>query len=211
MGFSLVELLVSIAVGLVIMAGVTNIYVNTIRSNSDTLKMTRLNQELRSVMAFMTRDIRRAGYWGKAKDSVTGPASSNSNPFTLSAPSEFAGQLSNSCLMYTYDYNQNGTLDNDNDERHGFRLKANAVQVVTSNSSATCNTGTWENITDDDGIQITNLTFTAVDTSVGITTPSVLTVRNITIKLTGQLTTDTTVQRTLSDTVRIANDVYSPN
>lgn len=67
-GFSLVELLVGLAAGLTLLSGVIGIFSATVGSTGYNLKMTRLNQELRTVMDLMARDIRRAGYWGKAVD-----------------------------------------------------------------------------------------------------------------------------------------------
>lgn len=65
-GFSLVELLVGLAAGLTLLSGVIGIFSATVGSTGYNLKMTRVNQELRTVMDLMARDIRRAGYWGKA-------------------------------------------------------------------------------------------------------------------------------------------------
>lgn len=62
-GFSLVEMLVSMAVGLFLLAGVVVLFSATLSSQSNTLKTTRLNQELRNVIDLISRDVRRAGYW----------------------------------------------------------------------------------------------------------------------------------------------------
>jgi type II secretory pathway component PulJ len=67
-GFSLVELLVSLATGLFLIAGVLGIFTSTLHSQSETLKMTRLNQELRRVADLVSRDVKRAGYWSLASD-----------------------------------------------------------------------------------------------------------------------------------------------
>ena len=69
-GFSLVELLVSLATGLFLLAGVMGIFSATLSSQGSVLKATRLNQELRNIMDLISRDVRRAGYWGFA--SATG-------------------------------------------------------------------------------------------------------------------------------------------
>ena len=57
-GFSLVELMVSIFIGLLIIAGVLALFGNTIAGNRDVLAWARLNQELSAVLGIMIREIR---------------------------------------------------------------------------------------------------------------------------------------------------------
>jgi type II secretory pathway component PulJ len=90
-GFSLVELLVSLATGLMLLAGVLGIFTATLDSQGNNLKMTRLNQELRTTMDLITRDLRRAGYWSLAADAMRPPGdltpsgtSGNNKSFTSS-------------------------------------------------------------------------------------------------------------------------------
>lgn len=61
--FSLVELMVALATGLFLLAGVVGIFSMSLHTNSTNLKMTRLNQDLRSAVDLMQRELRRAGYW----------------------------------------------------------------------------------------------------------------------------------------------------
>lgn len=70
-GFSLVELLVSLATGLFLLAGVMGIFSATLSSQGSSLKATRLNQELRSALDLISRDLRRAGYWHMAVDAAS--------------------------------------------------------------------------------------------------------------------------------------------
>ena len=61
-GFSIVELLISVLLGLLVIAGVLSLFGNTIRSNRDVLASARLNQELSAAMNVMVDELRRAGY-----------------------------------------------------------------------------------------------------------------------------------------------------
>lgn len=70
-GFSLVELLVSLATGLFLLAGVMGIFSATLSSQGHGLKATRLNQELRSAMDLISRDLRRSGYWHMAVNAAS--------------------------------------------------------------------------------------------------------------------------------------------
>lgn len=59
----MIELMIGLATGLFLLAGVIGIFAMSLKSNSDNLKMTRLNQELRSAMDLMQRELRRTAYW----------------------------------------------------------------------------------------------------------------------------------------------------
>ncbi len=231
-GFSLVELMISITVGLVVLAGVTTMFVQNVKAGGDTLKMARLNQELQATMSLMTRDIRRAGYWGNASSSIgTGP---NANPFTLDAPGNYGVEAAGSCITFSYDRDGDGNIDvgsgsaspaNNADERFGFRLRSGEGVVETRQSGAACTAGGWEDLTDTVNTEITGLTFTPTTKSVDLDGPatpsspevcvtgcgtSTINVREVTITLSGRLRKDAGVSRVLQDKVRVHNDLYQP-
>ncbi|HSI22782.1 MAG TPA: prepilin-type N-terminal cleavage/methylation domain-containing protein [Methylophilaceae bacterium] len=70
-GFSLVELMVALAIGMFILVGLVYVTGSTINSNAKQLKTTRLNQELRSIMHLTTRDLKRAGQVAASPDNLT--------------------------------------------------------------------------------------------------------------------------------------------
>lgn len=59
-GFSLAELMVASAIGLIVIGAVITLVLSMMRSNQETLQSTRLNQELRSTMAVIASEIQRA-------------------------------------------------------------------------------------------------------------------------------------------------------
>lgn len=67
-GMTLVELMVSIAAGVVVMFAVTNLLVGTLSGNTTNLRYTRMNQDLRSVIEAISKDLTRAGEWALAAD-----------------------------------------------------------------------------------------------------------------------------------------------
>lgn len=67
-GFTLVELLVAMAIGVVVVGAGVTLLVSTLRSNADNLQMTRINQDLRGIMTAISADLRRAGSWAIADD-----------------------------------------------------------------------------------------------------------------------------------------------
>lgn len=217
-GLSLIELMIAMVAGLLLIGGVINIYISSTRTNSDTMKIARLNQELRAAMVLMTNDIRRAGYWGAATNNQQAQA----NPF------QAIDTATVGCILFSYDRGNNagpangatnppdGVLNNNaaNNENFGFRVSDGILQSRANGLG--CGASGWQSLTDD-SITITNLQFTANNQNVNgpdlnnnAQADFVLTVRDITISLTGRLTNDATVNRTITSTVRVRNDLYTP-
>jgi type II secretory pathway component PulJ len=116
-----------------------------------------------------------------------------------------------SCLLFTYDIDASGTYASN--EFFGYRYNDtdDAVAIRTSGASGnTCTSGgTWENLTDENAVAISNFSVDvtpATVTSMGMT----VTVRDFTISITGNLKSDTSVVRTLQETIRVRNDGLNP-
>lgn len=199
-GLSIVELMIAIAGGLFLMLGLVTFLANNLKFNADTAKAVRLSQELRSTMDLMERDIRRASSWGTAELGIG--ATPVSNPFgTINTAT--AG-----CILYSYDQNLDGALNTSGpDERFGFLLDAGAVKMRNGSGTYTCAASPeWEAITDANSVTVTALTF--APTSTAAVNNTRVTVRDITITLTGQLKNDASVVQTLTETVRVRNDLF---
>lgn len=141
-GFTLIEIMIALVLGLIVVGGAITIYITTIKGSSDTIKSARLNYDVDSVMVLMINDIRRAGYWGGA---IAG-SDATENPYTVTSlpaapPTNFAltdinvyayDGHANGCVLYTYDANDDGHYDDDlsdgtnsiddRDEFYGFRF-----------------------------------------------------------------------------------------
>jgi prepilin peptidase dependent protein B len=177
-GLTLIEIMISLVLGLFLIAGILGIYVNTIKSSGDTLKSVRLNYDLDTVMTLMMNDIRRSGYSGGA--TVTNPNAFN-NPFTTTATTLTIGNsvTTNDCILYTYDANLdvngnpkgNGIVDAN--EYYGFRRYLNTttnthtIQIRASNVACNDTSAAWESITDENTLDITELrfSFASLDTA----------------------------------------------
>ena len=83
-GFTLIELMVSMLIGLVILSAVIGMFVSMVKADNDYLKSVRLNQELRAAMSLIARDIRRAGVNRNA--AVNSPA----NPFSVAGTTKIS-------------------------------------------------------------------------------------------------------------------------
>ena len=62
-GFSLIELMVGVAVGLFVVLAASAIYLNATATGRDAAHANRLNQDMRAIMDVMVADVRRAGFW----------------------------------------------------------------------------------------------------------------------------------------------------
>ena len=63
-GFTLVELMVAMVIGLIVIGAVTALVLSMVRSNKETIAATRLTQELRATTAVITSELQRAGSSG---------------------------------------------------------------------------------------------------------------------------------------------------
>jgi len=67
-GFSLIEMLVSITIGMIVLSGAIYMTVAGMRAKTDSMRSARLNQGLRNVLLMVSQDIQRAGAWDTAQD-----------------------------------------------------------------------------------------------------------------------------------------------
>jgi prepilin peptidase dependent protein B len=216
-GFSLVELMVGMVVGLIVAGSVLAFTVVTIRSYGENLRSTRLTSDLSSGMDVVVGELRRAGY----------DAQSVGRLFTDNVPSSFSTiTASGSCLAYRYDRGVGSLGDAPAaTEMRAIRLDATTgtLQMDASSSSAGCSGsgGTWVDLTDPKVVNIT--AFTPTIASVPFctvvdereTTPgSGVYVfdrvqgnsREVTVSLTGSLRQDASVSRTIENSTRVRAD-----
>lgn len=98
-GFTLVELMVALVAGLIVTGAVLAFTMSSLRANSDFVSSTRLTQELRNSLNFITDDLRRAGYDENALDFVSRP----SNYPNVSEFAQIFINTDNDCVIYAYD------------------------------------------------------------------------------------------------------------
>jgi prepilin-type N-terminal cleavage/methylation domain-containing protein len=222
-GFSLIELMISLTIGLIVVGAVLAFAVSTVRANSENIRSARLSQDLRTGMNLVMRELRRSGYDAAAVRRLAQGVS----------PSSFTAiTVSGECV--TYGYNR-PTLTSIGGapvatELKGIRRNATtgALEMNTTSSPMSC-TGTtnWFEVTDPKVVNITSFSvtpqttpFCSVVSSSTTTagTPPVATtttiiasgnVRNYALALTGQLRSDATIARTMADDVRVRTDAIT--
>ena len=223
-GFSLVELMVAMAAGLVVIGAVVVFTISTAQSSSSNIRTTKVMQDLRGSLNLIEREIRRSGYdenaikFASACVSVTGVCPvSNFTQFVIVSPS---------CLLVTYDKYSNltpGTAGTG--EFHGFRRVANAAGVGVIQASlnsaaapsctAAANSAAWADVTNPDITNISNLNFTQAATVGGCVQASSglwVVVQDVLVQIGGTWkdpVSKLVTTRSLEESVRVKNDRVS--
>jgi len=183
-GASLIELLIGVTVGLIILAGALALFASMLKSSKTNLAMTNMDQELRAVMDIMVRNIRWAGYYGKAPtDGNDMPDYGPNNPFQDDSPNNYQMTLGGTpygdtcdsdgkcpCITFSYDVGTDAGCSVGLDsagttcathENFGFRYDSAHDAIEMRNLSSgppSCSEGGWIDITDD-SVAVENLTF----------------------------------------------------
>lgn len=210
LGFTLMELMLAVSVAMIIMAGTLAVFLAMIKQSRALLDVNRLDRDLNNAMSIMVTDIQRAGYWSLASTTKT-------NPFMLTGVTDIQ-IVGGNCILFSYDSSGNGLLPGlgigTDDERYGYRLSGGAIQfrptgLLTYSCAAAANA--WTNLTDPNVVTITALSFVLTNRAITIGSgPQTTNIRQVTITITGQLVSDSTISKTISRVVRVYNDKYSP-
>jgi len=231
-GFSLVELMVGLVLGLIVSGAVLAFTMSTFKSNSDYVRSTRLSQDLRNTMDLITRELRRAGYDENALQYL---AKGSGSPFShLQLATAGAGANTYTCVIYAYDRDGGtaGAIDLGNREVRGIRLmtrtvanrsvgvieyaeSAAGVQPACGGASpdystypATCSAASgWCALTDGRTVDITKFEMTDKRSLVG-TAPAQVQLRDIDISLVGRLAGSTEFTRGMQSSVRVRSECF---
>lgn len=212
LGFSILEVIVALAISAIIAAAILTLFSQTLTSSAHVVQTGKLDGELNSLMDLIVHDIQRAGYWANAQTSNTNPFTSGTDDITVNG----AGN----CVTFTYDRNNDGVVaaiaSGTDDEHYGFRLSGNVIQYRPPGAAFDCATasGNWQNVTDSNVLTITAFTVTKTNVAVDIDGTDAGTdttnFRTITLTITGYLTNDSSVTKTITRTIKVDNNKYVP-
>ena len=161
-GSTLIELLISVAIGLIITASIVGFYINSTANSSQILKSSKLNQELTTLMTVIANDVRRAHFSGTI---LTDPVS---NPFAVEGETALFVNGTGDCVLFTYDQVLTDGAAPQSVDVHGFRLRSTAdgigyVEIrepgTETKHEDNCDSGNWARLTDLNTINITQLVF----------------------------------------------------
>ena len=212
-GLSLVELLVGVAIALFIAAAGSTLLAGNLRESRNLLLEARLMQDLRTATDVISRDLRRAGFWGAATQGVWSADSTGiaANPYEAVAPGSAASDAVS--FRYSRDSTENNLVDTN--EQFGFRLRNRVIEMQLG-------AGNWQALTDAGTLDITEFSVTPTVQEIDLrgyctqacptgstTCPPRQQVRSLALVVTGRSTTDTSVVRSLRGNVRLRNDAVS--
>jgi len=208
-GLSLVELMVGLAIGLIVVAAAAAMLVDRIREHRALIVEGRLMQDLRTSMDIVTRDLRRAGYWGHAASAMAASPVASVNPYTAMSASLAASDAVS--FRLSRDASENNRVDDN--EQFGFRLRKGVIEMLIGG-------GSWQALTDAgtmtvvafevkpklQDVPLHDACEKPCDTAASTCGPTQQ-VRSLSVSITGRSTADSKVARTLTSRVRIRNDV----
>lgn len=208
-GFTLVELLVGLALALLVVAGGGALLASQLREHRALVVEARLMQDLRTAADLVARDLRRAGYWGDAGAGVWSALHAvQANPYAALAPEGAASDVAS--LSYSRDAVENHVVDGN--ERFGFRLRNRAIEIQLGD-------GNWQALTDATLLAVTEFSITpqhevidlepacALPCPPGAETCPRLVVRSLELRIGAHALADAAVVRTVRALVRVRNDV----
>lgn len=200
-GISLLETLIAMALGLMVMAGILQFVSRLVEGNTTTLKVTRLEQDVRTLMDIMLHDVRRSGSFPEAAFDLGEPINFVQNqpaaPMIDGQPLR-DGQ-SGSSITYAYRESDGKLVSG----RFAHEAKAGTVLMHTGTASAP------ETISDPAFMTVTQLEFHAslAQASAGHLT---IAMPAIQIRIVGRLKSDPSIERVLIDRITWRNPVVSP-
>lgn len=208
LGFSIIELMVGIALALLIAAAATLLLGSSVNENRRLLLEARLTQDLRSAADLIVRQTRRAGHWGAASTLGLWSASASAlpNPYVGLTPEATASDTI--ALHYSQDANENNVVDDN--EQVGFRLRNGALEAQLGERN-------WQALTDASTLVVTSFRIQPRVQSVALESacacvalascaaPQVQ-VRSVDIEITGRAASDASVLHTVRSTVRLRGD-----
>lgn len=162
-GFSLVELMVGMAVGLILMAAMVALVISVLRTNADVVASARLTQEGRAIGEIMHREIKRARFNGLYLDFV-GQGATPVNPFgPVTGADATATLVDDDCIKFAYDADDDGALDAN--EVKSFFLDGGAVYFsqASTYAAALCAAGNGAMRLSSPDVQVTGLNFEQFD------------------------------------------------
>jgi prepilin peptidase dependent protein B len=209
-GLTIVELLVGAAIGLLVVAAGTTLLTGQLRESRGLLLEARLMQDLRTAADLVSRDLRRAGYWGGATEGVwlAGASSVVVNPYAAVSPGAAASDAAS--FRYSRDATENHLVDGN--EQFGYRLRAGVIELQLG-------AGNWQALTDSGTLNVTEFSvtpftqdislqgFCATDCPAGSSTcPPRQQVRSLALVISGRGVVDARVTRSIRSEVRLRND-----
>jgi type IV pilus assembly protein PilW len=176
-GITLVELMIAMVIGLILTAGVSQIFISTQQTHRITEEQSRLQENARFALGFITKDVREAGYTGcRAIEEMNVQTVANAPVPNYDQDSTINGNEATSATVWTpaLAASINGTVVSGTDTvtiQKGTSCGATLIGSAASNAQIQISTPNSCNIQADDVLMISDCQdahiFRANSTSVG--------------------------------------------
>ena len=207
-GFTLIELMIAMVIALMFTVITVKLVANMFRTNTESIHMIQLSQEMRSAIQLISRDIRRSGYNDDSLASFLSTQAINSG---VTMGSLDANNIAN-CLQVLYD-------DLDGDAKNVvYRLRViSAIGRVSVHfgAGASCDTpvadSAWVDISDPILTHVTGLEFVLdnhlTDIAENLNSGNTIQVgvEQISITINARLRANTDVARSITNEVQLRN------
>jgi prepilin peptidase dependent protein B len=223
LGWSLVELMLAIALGLLLLMALLQLAAGHVDEQRRLLLESRLTQDLRTAIELVSRDVRRSGYWGDVADGVW----DSHRPTATLAANPYRGAVLNgptAAPWLGYGYSRDLTEDHvsSNQEKFGLRLNPASQTIewrLSGSAVAPDERDHWQTLTDPALLRVTRLSIRLdeqrqsllghcpqTDCNGQAGCPPERIQRRVRIELDAQDTRDRRVQRQLATETRLRND-----
>jgi type II secretory pathway component PulJ len=155
-GITLIELIISMALGLLMMTALTSLFASTVGVNLRNLQLSQLQHEATAAFALMAADSARAGYSAAAQQHLLNRTQASSDFQQALVISNHPDEALDSCLLFRYDANKNGLFDG-SQEVFGYRLRNRQLQ--RRQNAVDCASNGWQSLTSADMVAVTQLRF----------------------------------------------------
>jgi prepilin-type N-terminal cleavage/methylation domain-containing protein len=215
-GFSLMEVLVSMAISLIVTSSMIALMGNSLGNTTRIIRMTKLTDDLRTSLQLMSRDVRRANYSASAVNCFANVDCATDGSVTM--PGDVWISDSGDCILYLLDRDHDG--DATENDAGGFRWfnpdpgsTPGRIEMWVGGSSPECvgTNDSWVSLTDQNDMDITtftlddDLSYTEVILDDGFGNQTRQRVRKIRFNIAGQLVSDGTINRQISEVITIRN------
>jgi len=125
-GFTLIEMMVAMALGLILTGAVTGLVVASMSNTNATVQGMRVTEESRAITEIITRELRRVRYNANSMRSV----GSGATLTTFSAITPSTVNVASDCIKYSYDYDGNGAASAGEFRMFSRTVESNGKGVV---------------------------------------------------------------------------------
>lgn len=132
-GFTLLEMLMSLAIGSLLILGAARTLPQLQRQNLRLMMQAQLHEDMQQIMHTLEKAIRRAGYCHGS----------------CGRPAQRAMDVTSGCLLVRWDENSNGRWEaagRDDSEIYGYRLRDNSLEMQRGVTD--CRGAGWERLND---------------------------------------------------------------